>query len=681
MKKILCYVMLFLGIWGMRSTAQVPDTALAKLLAMNFEDLLNAKVSIATKTAEPIGETPAVVSVITAVDIKNMGAVNLNNILQTVPGFEVITQYQGYNSIGIRGVKNSRNASQLLVLIDGIPFNGIFRGSMNLYNDPFSIDVIERMEIIRGPGSALYGRNAFSGVINIITKNAKTDNDYYIKASIGDFDTKRLSGYYGYSKDLFHASISFENFYSKRNDAYFVDGPRAGRWDLHSDNYFLHSTIGYGDFTLTGFYKYEDNGGGITKNYVVEKAGNMSLQYKHNISADITVHAKIFGHLLSHLEDIEEFYPGASPAYPLGLYYQPISHEYSTGAEAEMHYRTSHNNTLLCGIQNDFHGVYDMTINANIDFRTYTPLPGIDRNNQVPYQPGWFTDGKRDYTNTAVYIQDIWNALEELTFTLGGRYDVDSEIGGIINPRCGVVWQPIERLTLKALYGKAYRAPSPEEQYKTIGFAIGNKDLKPEKINTFEFSASYYSENTKNTISVFHNTLTDLIYAAIINTVDPNNKYYNVGKNTSVGIEYENKTVWSRKLSSFFNFSYTKSENTERVDNRDSVYNHKDVAPFKINFGVDYTFLKCFHANLNMFYRSKMERFLIPALMTEVQDPIGDYATFNCTLRAEKLFNHLEASVSLYNMFDKKYYPQDNQHLHLPPEPGRQFLLSLAYVI
>ena len=175
---------------------QESDTAMARIYSMSLDELMNAKVAIATKTNQPISESPSSVSVITSDDIKNLGARELVDVLQTIPGFELLKKFDGEYGAGVRGVKDPRSTSKLLIMIDGIPYNQILYGYSIYFGYDINLDVIERIEIIRGPGSALYGRNAFSGVINIITKTARANEKLSIKGILGTFNTKSLSGFY-----------------------------------------------------------------------------------------------------------------------------------------------------------------------------------------------------------------------------------------------------------------------------------------------------------------------------------------------------------------------------------------------------------------------------------------------------------------------------------------------------
>jgi iron complex outermembrane receptor protein len=666
---------------------------MTKVFSMGLEELMNTKVNIATKSDKSINETPGVVSVITSEEIKNMGARELEDVLQIIPGFEITRLSNGYYGIGIRGVKDPRASSKLLMMVDGVPFNEIFYGQSIRNGYDVNIDIIERIEIIRGPGSALYGRNAFSGVMNIITKNAKNNEKSFVKLTAGTFNTKILSGYYGYKNEKINASFSFRRLYTDVTDQKFDNGMGdTVLWNIYRNNFTASATIGYGNFMFSGTFFDLDGGAIFNDNRLLKRTGNFSLSYNKKINPRLSFDTKIYSHNEKYTEDFEGLKPGILPKYPKGIYYKPVFKEYLYGIETEMNYKLSSTNDLLFGIQMDIHGAKDVAITTNYNFAVDSAIYNLvdsplTRNNQILWEPGWFVNNGHQYNNLAFFAQDIWYATKELCFTLGARYDIDSQIGGVFNPRVGIVWEPFNQTYLKLLYGKAYRAPAPSEQYQTLGFAFGNTDLKPEIINTFEISLSQRLNRMTNTVSLFKNKLKDMIYAQIKTSVSPNNTYYNMGKNNSMGLEFENKFIFRKNIYSYFNYSYTVSENTQTtVDNRDSIFDQVDVAPHKINLGLNYSFLNHYNCNLNMFYRSTMGKFKVQLPppsneLMDVQDKIGNFAVFNFVFQMSDLIKNFTFTGSVYNVFNTYYYSQDNANLRQPHQPGRQFLINVTYAI
>jgi len=147
------------------SEPQISDPDLDGLAIYGDEDF----ISIATGISQPIAKAPAVASVITALDIKRLGATDIDQVLETVPGLH-IARSTIYNPLyNFRGIHSDFNP-QVLMLINGVPLSNLFHGDRNLVWGGMPVESISRIEVIRGPGSALYGADAFAGVINIVTK-------------------------------------------------------------------------------------------------------------------------------------------------------------------------------------------------------------------------------------------------------------------------------------------------------------------------------------------------------------------------------------------------------------------------------------------------------------------------------------------------------------------------------
>ena len=709
MRKLLVFIILSVQMLYIGKT-QDNNAIMDSIYAMSIEELMNTKVSIATKSEQSVNESPAIVSVITSQDIKNMGAREFEDVLQTVPGFELMKRFAGYYGVGVRGIKDPRTNSKILILIDGIPYNQIFYGNSILSGGDINLEAIEKIEILRGPGSALYGRNAFSAVINIITKTAKTNTNSYVKAKIGQFNTKALSGYYGYHKNKLSITFSGTGQYTDGSDAKFPDGfGNDLLWNIKHKNLTLNTKIDYGKFTFTSQFMKLNDGGLLNDNLRDVTSGTYNLNYKTDINPRLSISAKIYGYNQFNTENIEDTKPGIkdslpifardanfktyADAYPLGIYYSPSFKEYNYGTELELNYKLSQTNQLLFGIQADKHGVYDVILETNVGgVRTTPPLPkiislpvtipGVGKDNLVVFPYGWFVNGEHKYSNIAFYLQDQWTVFNRLNLTIGGRFDYDSEIGSVINPRIGMVYNIAKNLYFKSLYGRAYRAPSPSEQFQTFGYAFGNKDLKIETIDAFEFSVSHKTDHISHSLSYFKNYATNLIFAAQIASVNPNNVYYNLGKNNSSGFEYEAKFVLVRNLYIFTNASYTWSKNTQNLNGIDSSFNHQDISPFKLNLGFNYNFLKYLNLNVNGYYRSTMEKLYVESPFNSdlypIQDKVGDFMVLNTSLQIQ-LMKNFQFAISGYNILNETYYSQDSGHLNTPKQPSRQVCVSATW--
>ncbi|MDG1819007.1 MAG: TonB-dependent receptor plug domain-containing protein, partial [Porticoccaceae bacterium] len=182
-------VFLVMGLASVNSLGQDnPDSDLDFAGFYGDEDF----VSIATGSVQPIAKAPAVASVITAQQIQAMGAKDIDQVLETVPGLHVSRDVIGYNPLYIfRGISAGFNP-QVLMLINGIPITNLFQGDRNVVWGGMPVEAISRIEVIRGPGSALYGADAFAGVINLVTKGPAEIEHNSAGATLGDYGTKNI---------------------------------------------------------------------------------------------------------------------------------------------------------------------------------------------------------------------------------------------------------------------------------------------------------------------------------------------------------------------------------------------------------------------------------------------------------------------------------------------------------
>ncbi|MGZ8162177.1 MAG: TonB-dependent receptor plug domain-containing protein, partial [Methylobacter sp.] len=193
--KIVIYYLAILFCSGLAVT-QANAEEVDDFFSMSPAELAAIPVAIATGTPKPIFQSAAVTSVITAEQIKSMGATELHEVLETVPGVHASLQENNYDyNYSIRGIRSGAN-SQVLMLLNGTRITTPFQGTL-MTGTELPIEAIQRVEVIRGPGSALYGADAFAGVINIITKKAKDINGTALGARMGDHSTQSGWGQHG----------------------------------------------------------------------------------------------------------------------------------------------------------------------------------------------------------------------------------------------------------------------------------------------------------------------------------------------------------------------------------------------------------------------------------------------------------------------------------------------------
>ncbi len=490
---------------------------------ISLGDVLEIKyLETATKRKMDLRKAPAIATVITADEIRNMGARDLMDVLKMVPGFGISINEFGRHMFEVRGIRTS-TSEKILVMMDGHRLNESYTGSALAYIfGDISVDNARQIEIVRGPGSALYGANAFVAVVNIITKNPDDIDGVEIRAAGGNFDTKKLTLLGGKSFDKFKIAGSV--------DYLDTDGPEAdieadrlagkpfsaspGKTDLHREKKEAFLKVAYGDLTLKGHFADKERGSYIgwaraltDENTYRHKNFWTELGYSKSFTDRIYSSMRVYYDYLEQ-ETMLELFPEGFPGFPDGMSASPGLKNRTVGTELQFDADLFEGNHLIIGGNFEDIKQYDVGMSANYNPLNNTPLGSLQ---DVTSWANFNKDATRKVW--AVYVQDEWKIGDNLNLTGGVRYDNYEDFGNTVNPRAGVVWNFLKDTDMKLLYGQAFRAPSFLELYNAGNpVLLGNPDLKPEKIKTYEASLGYRFK-TSHSISVnyFYNDINDLI--------------------------------------------------------------------------------------------------------------------------------------------------------------------------
>jgi outer membrane receptor for ferrienterochelin and colicins len=499
-----------------------------QLMDMSLDDLMNITVTTTSKSEEKLSDAPGVISVVTRDEMERFGARTLKDVLMRMPSVNMSTTYIGDRScISIRGDQTTAAQNHILLLINGRPVREAEEGGVKgeMY-ESFPIASIERIELIRGPGSVLYGSNAFSGVINVITK----------KAAINKATVKLGGGYPGEYNATGNAAYQI-------GDVGLVVGGQyknAERWDLR----FQANNTTFRDMSMP------DNGFG-TYGEVSYKGLRAMTSYDRWQNYFI----------------MQKYIP-PPPAGPVAG-----RHAYGDGQWDKWF------NDL--GYTHKFSDLYDISVNA-----TYTQswlaidsFPAPNRNtydltgeltnffhpiknlNIIVGVLGNMVQGKEesglpiattlDTTQNMFsgYLQGDYRIIPELKVIAGVQANKAEGIDLDINPRAGLIWAPKENVNVKALYSSAFRAPSMMELYLNHPTLKGTDTLKPEKIQTVDLGVNIQNEKISIGINNFYSRITNIIYPRQI--TPPPSRYTNYGidiPTTFIGMEVEGKLFITKEL-------------------------------------------------------------------------------------------------------------------------------------
>ncbi len=647
-------------------------------LALAYGD--KATVSLATGTAQPLRRAPAVASVITAEDIAAMGATDLDEVLETVAGVHVSRSAIAYAPLyffrGI-GVGNAYNP-EVLMLQNGVPMTSSYSGDRGNMWGGLPVENIARIEVIRGPGSALYGADAYSGVINIVTKSAADIQGTHFGTRLGSFDSGSAWVQHGGklggvdvaaylrigTTDGFKEKIEQDG--QSRLDSRF--GTRAslapGSVNTGVDSVDAGLDLGYEKWRFRAGYKLRDNletAAGVSS--ALDPVSKMkSERFNGDLSWNDAKFTENWGLGFTgsffQLSDstpngLQLLPPGATIAgrtFTSGMIGGPSRSERQVRLSAFATYNGFENHSLRFGMGHDDIDLYETATRKNfITNAAGTPVPTdafgravfsspvvIDYNTLQPHILPQHR--KVNY----LFVQDEWHFARDWTLTAGVRRDSYSDFGATTNPRFAVVWDAALDLTVKLMHGRAFRAPSFSEQYGINPVSNGNPNLRPETIATTEAAFTWQArKDLQVNLSLFTYGMKDIIRAVPDVAGGVPTTFQNAGNQTGRGAELEATWDATRTLRLTGNYAYQHS--VDKSTNTDPGY-----APRNHFYGrADWRFSGDWMASTQVNHVADRKR-----AFGDTRPNIPDYTTVDLTLRTTRSQNQWNFAASVRNLFD-----------------------------
>lgn len=669
------------------------DNSFARPLMKTEEEMLlffEEEVVLVSATLHPqkLSEAPAIASVIKEDEIRNMGARDLIDVLNKIPGIHVTKGYYGKEEIESRGIKTD-NSEKIKLLIDGHSVNDLLTGGATWVFDSLTVDNLKRIEVIRGPGSALYGSNAFSAVVNVITKDGKDIDGVLLSVGRGNFNTSKINLQAGKKFNDLEIALSLDYFKTdgdeltiEKDKANYIPGFEnrvPGKTKDDEKKYDIGLRLKYKDFSLHSKYTKRKRSAYLGGLYFVTDEswtknehffGELIYSKAYAQSSMLTAKTYIDRANLENYWELlpEDIYP------PDGMIGNPSAKEKTIGAELQIDHELFTNNLLTAGALKEKRQQYDVKHKANFNPLTCTsagcaPTSSGDIENVA----NWNQEKTRH--TWAAYVQDIWDINSSINLTVGVRHDEYSDFGQTNNPRLGLVWKFINTWDLKVLYATAFRAPSFEELYNTNNNAVlGNANLNAEKMKTLEISIGHsYTENDMARATYFDNRFKDKIQLV-------NGQYQNTGGAEVWGIELEWNRNFTKTTSTYLNFTYQHPEDKETGKRL------ADVASHKGNIGLNMGLSRYFNINTNIFISGKR-----PRSTTDTRTAARAYELVDMTLIAKNFLSTFELRCAVHNLFDRDYedpspvFETTIPNVYLPtipndfPREGRSFMLEASY--
>lgn len=700
------------------------------LLKLSLEELTELEIVTASKAPEKIYETPSTVIVITAEQILTRRYINLVDLLEDLPGVDVqrAVEDSRYHNITIHG---NQGNNKFLILQDGIRIDSP-TGEVIPIADNFPLYHAKQVEILYGPAAALYGADAFGGVINIITAEGKSIEGVRANVTAGEGNYRRYSVHAGASNekidfvagahwqksDNADLAADYPNAYSPKaitsggKTLISADNRESYQADTKSNSAFAKATL-YKDFTIGfnhSYFQHLTSTGQRPETVIFDEANQMNTElnslygrFHHDWGSGWTSDTLL---TYSTFElDADSRFANTFTSFLPGYKY---SEGDKWGIEQQVSYAINANHRLVGGISyDDYYSLPrtpDLPAPYNTDKGTenqgyYYP----NTNNSIPIR---IFDA--DYTNKAMYLQwqATWN--ERWSSNLGVRYDKNSRYKGTVNPRLGLVYRPQTNFTVKALYGEAFRAPSVFENYATFGsftgqqtadgryistsFRAPNPNLEPEKSRDFELSfdyrpvknlqlglATYYAEieniiRTRTTDSPVQFLPGAYLTTTTIRDNLGTEKHY--GADLSLNYQMDLGNGWNGDLWS--SYSYLDGETCCDNVARDLPY----VAKHKAKLGMTFSYQNRYFITPKVYWvgRTNTNKNVSSTSTERQQSP--SYVVANLHLGARNFLGGLSANIDVYNLFNREYYNaggESSTAFIATPQPLRTIMFSISY--
>lgn len=517
------------GVCATGASLAEPPTDFEGLSRLDLLDLAQIQVSVASKRAERLADAPGVVSHITQREIRALGANNLADVLNRAPSLQAIGSHFYPHSMSIRGQMFAHSNNDVLFLINGRPHRTSWNGGTpERLLLGFPVSAIERIEIIRGPGSVLYGTGAVSGVINIVTRAADEVRGGYAGLTYGSDNSAGLeatTGASGYAGDI---AASVRSFVS--------DG-----WD----------------FTAT-----DENG--VTQ--TAERA-------QEDFSALVTARRQRFS-VDALYTDVElQNILGGPPTWPAGAHstrhlFLDVGYGVPLNAKWKLDSHVTYNDFNLAFVDRPpvveerdsedtlLELTFDGALRENLRVLfggTYEDIRGT-----VTAATGYKSD------RGSLYAQADYHPAKKLHLTLGLQWNKVEQTPSDVSPRISLVSQLSSHWGAKLLYGEAFRSGVATERFLTTPALLGNPSVKPEKIATTEGQIFYTAENYFAALTVFRSQIDDLI-----DRVPLGGARFAIGNQGEInahGAELEGKVNLGSAWELLGSLGYQTNENQDGVD-------------------------------------------------------------------------------------------------------------------
>lgn len=654
----------------------------------DLESLINDVSDLATNHSLNVDYLPSVVSVIDAQTYLDSGIKTLAEALDMLPGFQIQLSPMGYTMTTIRGFKNPNAylSDKLKIYIDGVAIHNEVSGSSNFYMD-FPMQLVEKIEVLRGPGSTTHGAGAFYSTINVITKLGNNKNENSISLQGGSYK------YASFAANFHTTSGNWEllsdGYFEQNEKAIFIKELQSESNKAYTDEHMKNFSVAFnaqnGGFEFLtriknsrygNFYSFE---GEIdpkqdkdhSNRYIFSQLSYKTALYDFQLETKAGVSHREF-------QASSNMYYGITNKFELvdihniddAFLYSEDIHEENFNAELLLSVPKTLSNSITVAagaravrITHDkFHNSVEEAIANNksaiVQHINYNDFRYREENEPAYWANPTTTllpkNTKRDIG--FAYLQDLISIGDNIDLNIGLRADHYSDFGLQLSKRAGLVYRAHDKLIFKLLYGSAFRTPSFIEAYQNghINSRAGDSNIKAEETNTFEAVVIYLPNfNHKISLSSFYSQLNNVIDLEELSYTPSG--YQNYDYRVSKGVEFEYYYHPRNHHNLYLNASYIESDYTLPVDDDSATIEQSmpDISKVMIKGVYLYSFNKKLSFGTTWKYFSETTSTKLEWIINnESKDPTVDaYHVIDETI-SYKFSPSSEAKVSIKNLFD-----------------------------
>jgi len=641
--------------------ANAQDARVSDLTDMSIEDLSQVRLSTASRHLEDARRAPAAVTVITAEEIARQGWRTLAEVLRSVTSFYTAND-RSYSYVGVRGFLQSGDYNaRVLLLIDGHRVNdNVYDSALIGTEFPLDVNLIDRVEVMRGPGSSLFGTNAELAVVNVFTRQPDYQNSVEATSGADSFVGRTGEARASFRTPKFATLLSASIYRSNgAGKLYFpeFDSPETNKGiasNLDGDRYeHAFGMIRRGQFRLEGLFGSRDKivpnapyqaTFGDPASRTMDTRGYLDASYSHDISANTQLDVRAY-------YDAYRFkggypYTGADGTGRLVQVNDAAAD--GIGIEMVVGHRLGRNRIVAGGA-------------SEHNFR-------IDQRNYYVGQPPFLND-HRTLSLGAIFGEAELNPSSRFSFNIGGRVDWYDLYGTNLSPRVAAMYFPTDSTSIKYIFGHAFRVPDPYDEFYVddVDITATNKLLKPENINAHTLLVEHaFNSKLHVAASGFANSLNNVIKEQ----QDPgtgNTHFGNELGDTGRGTEFEliakYPSGWSARTSYTYEQTRQKQSETTVMNSPTHLTKFNGVAPIG----------KTVSLGPELLFTGPEPNFL--------GQRIGSSFLANATVSTRVFKSGLQLSASCYNLLDRRWATPTGPEVVQPAtvQDGRTWRFRLTY--